>query len=429
MARSPSNFHPLRLAAHLLLLFLAGARADPTEQVTCAQAAALFAWVDQLPLPKTKDLKPIRIWTDGPWQNDHGNAVPLTCLGFLVEDGDKEFHAISADGALEIFTKKPGTPETLGFVGYREVPFTDQVRDLVAKPSAPGRMDRFLPLYGFNSDRLKDCSRLLLLARWADEREEHALAMSLLQILQASRQGEKTDQPPRPLETQLQKEFGERLSIRTLRLIAEKGAERSTVLDRLRKIVALCPEANLPETKAAIALLEKMVAEDKAHRTVTESELASMPPTERAKELAFRLWDECTRVAQPNPSPFRAAHTADPSPSNGAANALSELGLDAVPALLKALDEETFTRELSDLQFGSLQSIVPVRSIALRVLMKISGCTFKPDTRLGIPRKILTRYAEADMILDEEFDEKVRLISARAWASGVIEKGEKAFLI
>jgi hypothetical protein len=412
----------------LLAALLATARAAPADQVTPQQAAGLYAWFDQLPLPSVKDLKAVRIWNGGPWQAMNPQLEPLICLGFLVEDGEKEFRAVSPDGALETFLKKSGEPGQKGFAGYRETPFADQVREFLAKDPSPDQFKTYRDLYGITADALGWSSRLFMLARWSEQRGDHDLAAAIWVELQSWRRAQETKGSIEPLDVQLQAEFGATLCRRTTCLLAEKGVLRPAVLANLRQIAALCPKADLKEAKTTIALLEKMIAEDAAHPALTDDQLTALPPAQRAEELAFRLRDERTDFAVPGVTPNRRARPTDPWPGNGAAKALDALGLAAVPALAKALDDQSLTREM--MQPGEGDGVRPVQNLVLDLLRKISGCTFRQENPMGLAPKTLRKMRKTPgFVVLIGNNQQQALLTARDWAKGVSERGEKAFLI
>ncbi|HEY2341609.1 MAG TPA: hypothetical protein VGH90_01210 [Chthoniobacteraceae bacterium] len=396
---------------------LCAAQAESEETITPQQADALYAWCDQLPIPSVKDLKPIRIWNDGPGRKiDRQTELPLS-LGFLVEDREKEFRAISTEGAIEVFVKQGAQPGKPALAGYVEIPFAEEVREFLPKRSESENRKPGVVTIGLNYEALGWSSRLILLARWSEARGEHDLSLAVLRELQSWRSTQQTKGLLKALEIQLQEEFGSRLCLRAANLLAEKGVRRADVLESLRKIVALCPKAELKDENASIAVLERMVAEDAAYSALTDDQFAALLASRRADELAFRLRDECRHDAPPNADRLRLLRAADPSPSNGAAKALGDLGFLAVPALTKALDDDSFTREM-----GSLGSVLRVQDLALDLLCNISSCVFNPPDSFEF-------YPGGALIVKRGGERSGRFALAEAWGKGVSEKGEKDYLI
>jgi hypothetical protein len=146
-----------------------------------------------------------------------------------------------------------------------------------------------------------------------------------------------------------------------------------------------------------------MIRDDGAHPVLTDPDVAALPPPARAEELVFRLRDE---NRQQDPALLGAAAPT----GNGALQALEDLGLAAAPSLVKALDDDSFTREAPFSRFAAT-NVSRVRDYALAALKVISGCSFAPSGTVAGYRS------------NPAFD------VARMWWEGVSEKGEKNYLM
>jgi hypothetical protein len=355
-----------------------------------------------------KDAKPVRIWLGPQFKPTKGDFEPLTELGFLTDDRGAEFQIVSGDGVPEIYAKhgeKPGDP---GFVGYREVSLSEQLELLLSKLETPDESDVWGRLYAGNRAGLRRSCRLFMLARWAAQRGNSSLGLEALQALQSWRTAHKTEGQPESLEAQLQQELVTSLRERALQSLSQSGVSRAAVLETLQRLIQVCPRADLKEEKSAVDTLTRMVRDDAAHQPLTDEQLAALPPERRAEELVFRLRDENRKARRIGADEEKIASARAPWPSNGAAIALEELGLAAAPALAKALDDDSFTRERTP------KNLVRTRDIAMAELAALAGCNFSS-----------VRWTTQD---SGDFTTEQRE-AARAWWKGVSEKGEKDYLI
>ena len=170
--------------------------------------------------------------------------------------------------------------------------------------------------------------------------------------------------------------------------LADPAVPRSEVL----KALTANPSAAWSED--AVEILERMIAEDAAHRPPVVP-LAELPMDARVAELIFCLRDEIGCEVGVNGSPpdlFQLPGAGEPTTSDR----LAALGQAAVPRLVAALDDRRFTRCVGAPR-GQV-TVVRIGDAAVRILEKIAGRPFG-------------------------YDEAAR-DRARAWWAAVGEKGE-----
>jgi hypothetical protein len=117
------------------------------------------------------------------------------------------------------------------------------------------------------------------------------------------------------------------------------------------------------------SILERMVAEDASHRVP-----AGFPETcsveDRVREWIFRLRDQGGSCFCLHGPPRILVGEGTP------AHHLVELGLESVPQLLGALDDDRLTRAVEDMWFISDSGILSIGGAAIQVLESIAGRQF-----------------------------------------------------
>ncbi|HEY2343660.1 MAG TPA: hypothetical protein VGH90_11540, partial [Chthoniobacteraceae bacterium] len=248
---------------------------------------------------------------------------------------------------------------------------------------------------------------LFVLARWCAQHGERDLALTILDRLQLRKEYLAVRQYPNPLEVKLQAAAARFLWRPAVFSIGDRAETRSDLLKKLRQIEILCPKANLDYVHATTETLERMIREDAEHPTLSDAQLAALPPAERARELIFRLRND--RWIPIENQDFWARGDAA-WPGNGAYKALLQLGFDAVPALVDALDDHSITRQPP--YMVSEKEVWRVRDFALSALCEISCLSFGRSPKDS-----------------EETDHEFRIAGARAWGKAASEKGEKRCFI
>ncbi|HEY2342787.1 MAG TPA: hypothetical protein VGH90_07150, partial [Chthoniobacteraceae bacterium] len=395
----------------VLLTLLCVTRTDADDAITPERADALFAWLDQLPLPGLHGTDLVRVRTGSHWQNAQKKWEPDCYLAFLVEDSPKSFRVLMPDGEYASFGKRGANPGELGFTGFRKVSLLDEARQYLAQYQTQDHTKEVryrwfgYALREFSTPDVELPPENLLLAYWCAKASDEQLALSLLNARPAPQRHGPGAPPNRDsLEIALQKDLAAILRSNAFRSFAEKKRLRPDLLASFQTIVALCPKADLSKEQDAIRILETMIREDDTRPALTAEQLDALPPAARAEELVFRLRDE----RRPNRINDRDPIVLELWPDNGALVALVNLEWDAAPALIKALDDDSFTREGTWRTRG--ENVFRVRDLALEILKTLSGCSFSsPAKSNGSPRS--------------EFD------VARDWWKGVSEKGEKEYLM
>jgi hypothetical protein len=323
----------MRWLVVLALSLLAAGQPAYSANPLPERAQALFRWFDSLGLEDTSKVPLVRIHTGA---MESGNADVM--LGWLLEDRGAKFRAILLDGTTGEFTKV-GDLLDAGHCGYAAVSLAEEA----AQAKRALASHQALKTWAGAKWRWRSYDRLAIRAQFfmlARSCEQHGLAAPSADLFRAVVAFEEAGRPKGapPLEDLLQQDFGELLSWRLQCAFRSSTATWADLLAACRQALDRCPKAN-PETIKLLAEtfqpgLEKLIAEEADRARHEAIALDALPPAERARELVWRLRDESSgRLTrdEPWPRPFPSR------PSNGSFEALCNLGMDAVPALIEEL--------------------------------------------------------------------------------------------
>ncbi|HEY2342345.1 MAG TPA: hypothetical protein VGH90_04910, partial [Chthoniobacteraceae bacterium] len=373
---------------HTLLAFLAllcGAHAENGPPVTTEQADALFAWFDQLPFPGLHGSELVRVWPGGQWKSAEDKWEPERYLAILLEDGPTSFRILTPNGEKYSYTKNGADSGATGFVGFRKISLLDEARQFLSQLGASDDHESVrhrwfsLTFHEFQAQEADFEMEDLAFASWCAKLGDKSLALSLLNAPRARQYDEGGANERDSLEIYLRKAVAAVLRTHAFRAFAEKSMLRPDLLASFQKIVALCPAADLSEEREAIRILERMIRDDAAHPALTGKQFAALSPVARATELVFRLRDEC-RTGKTTLGDLDATGA---WPDNGALRALEDLGPSAAFVLIRALNDDSFTRE-SAVGFDSAP-VSRVRDLAFEALKTVSGCTFSFPAKTNDP--------------------------------------------
>ncbi len=358
----------------MVFLFAAtlGSFAAQTAGAPSPASTELFKWFDQLPLPDVKDLPFIEIWTGHSTSKPSGLPLYTTIQGFLLKDEGPAFTAVMRDLTTVTFAKSGNTPNTEGFVGYRIASLEAEVRRIL--PTLGDEKAFFLG-HDEADDHLNPVGELFALARTCERRGRADLSNAIFKKLPQARKAMDDGASQWSLRELLEEEFAKLLFRLAMYDFQKANHSREDLVSECRKIEDLCPkaESELKEVRGCREALESQLSKDAAHRPVSDAELAKLPPDQRAAEWIYRLRDETLHHADPEQ---RYADKEELLPSNGAYAALVSMGIEAVPALLSALDSRDRTRTVMTNGLWDEIWLSPVREEAIDALNAIAGFQF-----------------------------------------------------
>ena len=389
---------------------------------TPAQKA--FAWFGRLGFPDVKGRKYVKVAT-GAWSQS-GNQRPEISYteGFLLSESNGTFTVFLNDLSVKTFQKTPR--DTLA---YKAVGF--EILDL--KSNAMARLTTPNFLYGFQVYMGRQMPEEFFLG-WACERNGlHKLAEDLyrkavgnrsppLQLRVRSWQdirnyaeslSERWKKPP--FIHELENEIGQTMMWRAMLAFQDVNTSRADLLHKFEEIVEKYPHCkHVPDAKENVSILRKMLSEDEAHARKDVKALADMSREERIAELVFQLREQNGRQWS---DPGSCDIFQDPKGTNSPASQLVELGYDAVPALLGAVESKEFSRSVGwQRSFYYSHYVLSIGDCAIDILERIAARDFH---RAG--------YAKATN--SKEQIVAARKAAAQAWWLEFKQKGEKAMLV
>jgi hypothetical protein len=157
-----------------------------------------------------------------------------------------------------------------------------------------------------------------------------------------------------------------------------------------------------------------MIAEDEAHAKVAPKNLDQLPVEDRVHELIFQLRDQ---NGQQFSQPGWCDIFMDPRGTNTAAHQLVNIGYPAVPQLIDALDDPTFTRSVGfHRNFYFSHTVLTIGDCAVAILQRIAGRSFyQPASTSGYMSNENKNLAARKLV--------------ETWWAEFQKKGEKQMLI
>ena len=178
------------------------------------------------------------------------------------------------------------------------------------------------------------------------------------------------------LRSKLEKDLSLSLMWRAVLKFGEPAITRKELLAQFRAIETNYPGSEYhARAKATAERLAIMIAEDERHEKSPPKPLSELPMEERIRELIFQLRDQNGQQwCQPGECDiFLNPHNA----TNTAAHQLVNIGYPAVPQLIAALDDPTFTRSVGyHRNFYFSHTVLTVGDCAAFILNRIAGKAF-----------------------------------------------------
>jgi hypothetical protein len=413
----------LALAGGCILLALLALKLFPSS------ADEAFSWFSRLGFPDVAGRPYVKV-TAGAWSSSLNDAPRSKSIeGFLLSRSNDTFTVLTKDLFVRSF--KANLAEPLSHEQIRCEPLalraevTSYLELLRNPPKDPWRN------FG---ERLKERSQIFVMA-WACERNGYSvLARDLFD--EAVKRSENVtiasnwwgrvttaaekllNRPPKHfgMIEQLERDIGHAKMWRAVVDCGETNLSRLQLLGEFCDIVNKYPRSqHRDRAKEAVQCLTRMIAEDKLHPTLSDAELGNLPVQERVAELVFRLRDQNGhQISQPGWCDIFMDYRGN---TNTAAHKLVRIGYPAVPQLIAALDDSTFTRSVGFHRgFYFSHTVLTVGDCASQILQRITGKSFySPVTTSGY----MSRDGKASPTRK----------AAQEWWAEFQKKGEKQILV
>ena len=388
------------------------------ESPVAPEARADFAWFSGLGFPDVKSARFVRVTIRWVFSSGAASQTSQTnqFLGFLLSTDSGSVKVLDMElsqKTLTNHTSQASVKQTSQFEKIEFKQWADQFLDYQEKPREP---DVEAELWRRFGERVTERSQIFVLA-WACWRQGlEDEAQRLYAVAQKTRKYTGTDDSALSLRDKLQKDLGTAMMWRAVLNFGDPSISRTELRGRFLAIATNFPASEYRDRALDTAeRLGKMIAQDEQHAKSPPGPLEQLPMDQRIKELIFQLreqngqqWSqpgECDIFLVPDGSTNTPAHQ------------LARIGYPAVPQLIAALDDPTFTRSVGyHRNFYFSHTVLTVGDCAVVILDSIAGRTFDP-------RKTTSSYLSKDGVVAQVRKE------VEAWWTEVQSKGEKQMLV
>lgn len=368
--------HHVPLVAMLALGSWLTAQSAPADD---APVAGALAWLDTIGLPPAAGLRFVEVRT-GEWCQV-GDEAPqnTTELALLLHDDGRTFRVLTLDLEERSFVRTPA-----GTAAAEEVGFVERTPQQVAEQLKHGEDERDerepWRLRGVPS-LSRELRRLVALRVCVANRAVHPAAWLTAML---------RERPSLP--QQLAAELAHVTWWRIVLQFDDPAVAYPTLLEQVDRYLRHFPKhQHSEEAEATQRTLQRMQTEAANH--VSPPDLAALPQAERIAELIYRLRDQDGwQPGQPAFCSVFGHRRVTDSP----AHRLCDEGFAAVPALVAALADDTFTRSVAyHRDFHYSHRVLRIGDAAHQILRAITGVWFPDHAAAEAFARELTTNGEA----------------------------------
>lgn len=395
-----------------LLLALPSANGGDEPESLSPPAQSDFEWFSRLGFPDVKGCPFVRVAT-GSWSRT-GNEPPCNQYlnTFLLTSTDTNFATFSVDLFQRTFNSTTnGMPEHQR-VGFEPL---DLKVEAAAFLQRLAQLKEGEDLFDRLGEQISKRSYTFIFAWGCWRNGLNAEAEKLYRLSKTLRYGiEEIDEDN--FQHTLEQEISHAIMWRAVMDFGRTSISRPELLAKFQAFVANYPNSEYQErAKQTVEMLTRMIAEDVAHANAVPTNHVLQPIEDRVHELIFRLRDQHgEQHGQPDWCDiFNDFH----GTTNTPAHELVSIGYPAVPQLIAALEDPTFTRSVGywrDFTFS--HNVLTVGDCAMQILGRITGKYFYMPT-----------HTAGYMSADKKAEEAHRL--AVEWWAEFQTKGERRMLI
>ena len=349
---------------------------------------AIFKWYDSLGMPSFADKPFVKVHT-GAWVA-YGDTEPIAqpIHAFLITEKNEQFTIMTLGLEQRILTQTAnGTPEykKIGFAKLDLKTFAENSLDRIHKEGPFDRQSR--------SIKVSPAVELLVIARAC---KSNALPDTARDLLLASKSmsnwGRDVNAPPATFQQKLGEDLAHAQIWQTILKFQETAISWKEIHRDFVSIHTNFPYSKHAERcKESAALVAKMIAENEQHKTPANLDI--LPVDQRVAELIFQLqYQNGRQYSQPGwcdifyddsirTEKAKKAGKDPNSVTKSPATQLVNVGHDAVPQLIKALQDKRFTRSVGyhrDFYFSHRP--LTVSECCKTILQQIAGRSFDRDS-------------------------------------------------
>lgn len=357
--------HPPSLLCSVAAAVLATA-ASAQQALDAAGFTAARTWLTKLGYPVPGD-RPFVCATTGHWYRT-GNEPPqnTSIYGFLLDDDGRTFTVLTPGLTQQRLTRTPPGTAAHERVGYEPVPLREHVRRWLPGGEEAEEHDPFAGLCIGGEPDPGPGTQLFVLACGLHEAGDTDTALSLANV--ARNRLTKRTRRGDDLVALLAADVGHVTMWRFVLAFDDPQQTWAQLRDRCDRFLRDFPASpHLERAQAMRAVLDRMVA-DAAKRAPLP---AAPTADDRMRDLVFELREQNGKQwGQPGACDVFA----DPRGEQSPAHRLAAYGLAAIPHLLPAFDDASFTRCIDyhrDFYFS--HEVLRVRDVAAAVFGRITG--------------------------------------------------------
>lgn len=339
------------------------------------QARADFEWFSTLGFPEVKGRPYVKVATGEYWQSQ-GELVPHNTYltAFLLATNADSFRVVTRELIERTFFTTNAAAPAHARVGYEVVNLSNEVAKVLIELKTPPEDD--LAAWGRRfGERLSERAQVFALG-WACWRNGFdGLAQELYEQAQVISKRNRR-QPPATFRDGLAQDLAYAKMWGAVSDFGDPTVTRPQLLARFEAILTNYPHTDqVPRAAGTAARLKLMIAEDAAHAATGRTNLSELTVTQQVAELIFRLRDQNGhQYMQPGSCDIFASRSGD---THTPAHQLVALGYAAVPQLIAAFDDPTFTRSVGyHRNFYFSHNVLTVGDCAQIILQSISGKSF-----------------------------------------------------
>ena len=399
-----------------------------------------FKWFDKLGFPDVKGCKFVKIEPDQHWLNIPGFTGTFAREGFLLSEDSETFKILALDLFIHTLDKNnPDMPWTS--FAYRELDLEKYAEKCLKAPAGFFHGEHT----SFEYPLLQERTQVFVLA-WTCWRNGHKklaydLCDQVLDIEPRSNTGLMsmwdtwihTLRRRKSLITALQRDIGHALMWRAVIAFGDPAIGRDELCEQFERIVKCCSKSEHRKQAAEYArMLRKMIKEDTAHVGPDHPAVDQMSQTELIADLVFHLRDQCGKQYA-WPGHFSVLN--DFSNRKSPAEQLVDIGYDAAPQLVEALDDYSFSRSVGCWRPHFFNhDVLRVNDCALEVIEIIARRSFYGRSYVGYlsqDGRVANDYRDWGADTNVSSEKKVAVIrkEIESWWHQLQTKGEKQLLI
>jgi len=415
------------------LLMVASIARGADKLVNLSQEAKSdFEWFNRLGFPDVKGCSFVRVAT-GYWSKSGDEPQNRYVKAFLLMNNSNSFTVLDLYLFTGTFTNTVAGKPEYERVGFNELILKDDVDALLETLDKPHINDDLRRRFG---EHITEREEFFALG-WACWRnglndEAQRLYLQASKMPSTIRQGEAEQNSN--FRISLEQDIANSMMWRAVVAFGDTSLSRPQLLAQFPAIVTNYPHSEyLERAKQTAEILTKMIAEDEAHAKVAPTNLNLLPVKERVSELIFQLRDQNGRQSsQPGSCDIFDDWQGK---TNTAAHQLVNIGYPAVPQLITALDDKTFTRSVGyHRNFYFSHTVLRVGDCASAILQRITGRALYQRKATEIWWGEFQKKGEKQMLIegteagDENAPAQAELLLKRypAVAADAIIKGARA---